>query len=253
MEPFWSHMPLRPYFEIDGVTLYHGDCRDVLPELPAESFDMVLTDPPYLVSYTGRWGKHHEPIVGDSDPSWVHPAFCEIWRVLKRDSLCLSFYGWTNADIFLGTWKEIGYRPVSHIAVLKVHYGFGTYARTQHATAYLLAKGTPQRPVQTFSDVLVGELPSPLVHPNQKPIGPISQLITTFAPATGLVLDPFAGSGTTLIAARAVGRRAIGVEVDERFCEVVALRLFQQTFNFIEQIEPPQQLELTSESHLVDS
>src|SRR5262249_48170181 len=108
-------MPFQPYFERDGITLYHGDCRGILPELESESFDLVLTDPPYLVCHTGRWDKKLDPMQGDSDPSWIQPVFTELWRVLKRDSLCLSFYGWPHADLFLATWKEIGFRPVSLI------------------------------------------------------------------------------------------------------------------------------------------
>jgi DNA modification methylase len=91
----------RPYFENDGVTLYHGDCREILPELQSESVEMVLTDPLYLVSYTGRWGESGEVIEGDSEPSWIQPVFGEVWRLLEPDSLCLSFYGWPHGETFL--------------------------------------------------------------------------------------------------------------------------------------------------------
>src|SRR5262245_40699324 len=115
MEPNWSQpsMPLKPYFEADGVTLYHGDCREILRELPTETFDLVLTDPPYLVSYSGRWGSDWGIIAGDSDPSWLAPAYVECWRVLKPDSLCITFYGWPHTDLFFTTWKLVGFRPVS--------------------------------------------------------------------------------------------------------------------------------------------
>jgi DNA modification methylase len=242
MEPLWSHV--QPYFENDGITLYHGDCRDVLPKLQTEAFDFVLTDPPYLVSYTGRWDGDLKAIQGDSDPSWIHPVFSEVWRVLKNDSLCLSFYGWPHADTFLGTWKKIGFRPVSLIALLKQHWGFGRFTRAQHETAFLLAKGQPERPAQAISDVLDWEQISPLLHPNQKPMGAISKLLATYAPATGCILDPFCGSGTTLIAARALSRSAVGIEIEERFCEVAAVRLSQQIFNFTEHVTPPEQLAL---------
>src|SRR5579862_6278625 len=114
MEPFWSHMLPEPYFENDGITLYHGDCREILPQLQAEAFDLALTDPPYLVNYTGRYGSNLEPIEGDSDPTWVRPVFAEVRRVLKKDSLCLTFYGWPHAETFLAAWKSLGFRPVSH-------------------------------------------------------------------------------------------------------------------------------------------
>jgi DNA modification methylase len=75
----------RPFFERDGITIFLADCRNVLPSLPAESVDFALTDPPYLVSYKGRWELGQEHIVGDDDPSWLLPSFAEIYRTLKPD------------------------------------------------------------------------------------------------------------------------------------------------------------------------
>jgi DNA modification methylase len=107
MEPFWSHMLPRPYFERDGISLFHADSREMLPELEGESFDMALTDPPYLVSYVGRWGSDWTPIEGDSDPSWVKPVYSQLWRLLKPDSLCLTFTDGRTLRSFLvrgGSW-----------------------------------------------------------------------------------------------------------------------------------------------------
>jgi site-specific DNA-methyltransferase (adenine-specific) len=241
-------VPLQPYFENDGIVLYHGDCREVLPELPPEMFDLALTDPPYLVSYTGRWDKDLQEIQGDSDPNWIEPAFREVWRVLKCDALCLSFYGWPSADIFLGTWKGIGFRPVSLLALFKLRWGFGHFTRAQHETAYLLAKGHPEKPARAIGDVLYWDQVNPLLHPNQKPLGAIANLMATFTNATASVLDPFCGSGTTLVAARTLGRRAVGIEIDERFCEVAARRLSQQVLDFTDPIEVPEQLMIIDRS-----
>jgi DNA modification methylase len=138
-------LPLRPYFEHAGITLYNGDCREVLPEFAAETFDTVITDPPYLVSYSGRWDGDRKIIHGDADPHWVHAAYAEMWRVSKPDSLCLTFYGWPNAETFLAAWKQIGYRPVSLIVFIKDRWGFGHFTRAQHEQMYLLAKGHPKR------------------------------------------------------------------------------------------------------------
>src|SRR5687767_12691798 len=106
---------IRPYYEHAGITIYHGDCRDVLRGFPSESTDSVITDPPYLVSYRGRWGSEWGVIEGDTEASWLSSAFLEVWRVLNSDALCLSFYGWPHADTFLGAWKLIGFRPVSQV------------------------------------------------------------------------------------------------------------------------------------------
>src|SRR5689334_8283971 len=113
MEPFWSQMLPKPYYENDGITLYQGDCQEILPSLQAESFDLVLTDQPYLVSYAGRWGSDWGVIEGDSDQSWVLPVNRELWRTLKPDSLCITFYGWPSADVFFDAWYLSGFRPVS--------------------------------------------------------------------------------------------------------------------------------------------
>jgi DNA modification methylase len=248
MEPFWSHMPLQPYFERDGITLYHGDCREILPELQSEGFDLVVTDPPYLVSYRGRWGENGDVIEGDSEPSWVQPVFAELWRLLKQDSLCLSFYGWPHAETFLANWKQIGFRPVSLIVLIKDRWGFGRFTRAQHEQAYLLAKGHPEKPVEAPSDVLDWEpIGSPL-HPNQKPLGAISKLVAAYSPARSFILDPFCGSATTLVAARRLRLRAVGVEIEERFCETAALRLSQEVFDFSYLQMQPMQMPLLPEA-----
>jgi|ERR1051326_550626 site-specific DNA-methyltransferase (adenine-specific) len=142
----------------------------------------------------------------------------------------------------LGLWKKIGLRPVSHLSLVKDRFGLGQFTRTQHETAYLLAKGHPQQPEEAISDVLYGEQNSPVLHPNQKPFDAFSKLIATYSPASGSVLDPFCGSGTTLVAARALGRRAIGIEIEERYCQVTAVRLAQQIFQFRECSARPEQL-----------
>ena len=220
------------YFADRDVTIYHGDCQRLLGRVPSESVDLVLTDPPYLVSYHGRWSSDWEPIKGDDDPSWIVPAFVEIWRTLKPNSLCLSFYGWPHADLFLTAWKLIGFRPVSQIVCVKDRIGLGCFTRSQHESAYLLAKGNPPRPEAATGDVFSWKRETALFHPSQKPLGAISQLISAYTNEGSLVLDPFMGSGTTLVAARSLGRRAIGIEIEEQYCEVATKRLAQEVFDF---------------------
>jgi site-specific DNA-methyltransferase (adenine-specific) len=217
----------RPYYDQGGVTIYHGDCRTVLPELVAESVDLVLTDPPYLVGYTGRWDGGLAPIRGDDDSAWVEPVFRELWRVLRPDTLCVSFYGWPHADLFVATWKAIGFRPVSHLAFVKNTWGLGQFTRSQHETAYLLAKGHPVRPDRAISDTIRWEREPDAFHPNQKPVGALLPLVWAYAEEGQTVLDPFMGSGSTLRAAKDAGCRAIGIEIEERYCERAAQRMEQ--------------------------
>jgi site-specific DNA-methyltransferase (adenine-specific) len=218
---------MTPYYEHAGVTLYHGKAEDVLPALAPQSVDFVLTDPPYLVGYEGRWDSHWGQIAGDSDPSWVEPVFTEVLRVQRADSLCLSFYGWPHADVFVGCWKKLGYRLLSHFVWCKNVWGLGYFTRGQHEQAYLLGKGKPAQPAQPISDVLDWRrVPNP-VHPNQKPVGALVPLIEAYSVPGDVVLDCFAGSGSTLRAAKDLGRRAIGIELNERYAEIAARRLSQ--------------------------
>jgi DNA modification methylase len=80
-----------------------GDCIDVMAHMPARSIDFVLTDPPYLVRYRDRSGRR---VINDDNDAWLKPAFAQIHRVLKPDSLCVSFYGWNKADVFMSAWRD---------------------------------------------------------------------------------------------------------------------------------------------------
>lgn len=217
----------RPFFERDGITIFLADCRDVLPSLAAESVDFALTDPPYLVRYKGRWELGHEHIVGDDDPSWLLPSFAEIWRVLKPDSFCVSFYGWPHSDLFVGVWKALGFRVVSHFAFVKKVWGLGRFTRSQHETAFLLAKGRPQPPATAIGDVIEWLREADAVHPNQKPTDSLYPLLAAFAREGGVVLDPFMGSGSTLRAAKDFGLRGIGIEIEQKYCEAAVQRMAQ--------------------------
>jgi adenine-specific DNA-methyltransferase len=219
---------ISPYYEDDGIVIHHGDCRCILPTLPGNSIDFVLTDPPYLVNYRGRWDGERRSIVGDDDPSWLVPAFSELWRVLKADSFAISFYSWTHSDLFVGTFKALGFRLVSHLAFVKNVWGLGRYTRGQHETAYLLAKGRPAMPRRGISDVIEWEREYDAFHPNQKPVAALYPLIAAYAPPGGVVLDPFMGSGSTLRAAKDFGLSAIGIEVEERYCRYAARRMRQR-------------------------
>lgn len=220
------------YFKTDDITIYHGNCEEILRQLPDDSVDFILTDPPYLVNYKGRWDGESNPIVGDRDERWLAPVFAELFRVLKPHSFCVSFYGWPRVDLFMSAWKEVGFRPVSHLVCVKNNIGLGHFSRGKHETAYLLAKGNPNCPKIPASDVYSWEREHEIAHPCQKPLGTLVQIMKGFTPPNSLVLDPFMGSGTTLAAARALGCRAIGIEIEESYCHLAAQRLSQQVLPF---------------------
>lgn len=199
-----------------------GDCIEVLKTVPANHVDFVLTDPPYLVGYKDREGRS---IKNDIESDWLKPAFRQVFRVLKADSLCVSFYGWSKTDLFYEAWKAAGFRIVGHITFPKRYASNTRLMRYSHENAYLLAKGNPKTPAHPIGDVIDWTYSSNSLHPTQKPLNVLTPLIETFCPRGGLVLDPFAGSGSTLVAARSIGRRYLGIELDPQFHEVATKRM----------------------------
>jgi site-specific DNA-methyltransferase (adenine-specific) len=86
-------------------TIINGDCRDVLRTIPSASVDFVLTDPPYVGRYTSRDGRS----IRNDNWNWMKPAFRELYRVLKRDTFCVCFYGWAHADKFVNAFRDAGF------------------------------------------------------------------------------------------------------------------------------------------------
>src|SRR5580704_13985294 len=96
--------------------ILNADCLDALAALPPASVDFILTDPPYLVNYKSRDGR---TVPNDDNDRWLVPAFERMYRVLKEDSFCVSFYGWPKADLFLTAYRTAGFRIVGHFAFPK--------------------------------------------------------------------------------------------------------------------------------------
>lgn len=213
---------MKPYYEHGGITIYHGDCRDVLPSLV---FDVVVSDPPYGVAErtdrrTAGRGKlavcnDFAPVYGDDKPFDPTPWLawpCILWggnHFADKLPPSPSWLVWDkrdgqgpndNADCELA-WTNLG-GP----ARLFHHYWNGMLRASE--------RGVPR------------------VHPTQKPVELMKWCLQHTNLPPGIILDPFMGSGTTLRAAKDLNRRAIGIEIDERYCEIAARRLGQEVFSF---------------------
>jgi adenine-specific DNA-methyltransferase len=213
-------MTNRTARSLDTVML--GDCTALMTRLENESIDFVLTDPPYITRYCDRSGRR---VANDDNDRWLAPAFAEVYRLLKPDSLCVSFYGWNQADRFIAAWRAAGFWLAGHFVFAKGYASSIRYARYQHEQAYLLAKGDPSRPSVPISDVIPFRYSGNRLHPTQKPVEALEPLIGAFCSPDGIVLDPFAGSGSTLIAARNTGRRYIGIELEPEHYVTASERL----------------------------
>lgn len=202
-----------PYYRDEQAEIYHANCREILPALTA---DVLVTDPPYGTGCAPRGGRKAGTIdVGSGfteswdqfDPSWLSlwagPAavFSGIRFVFRlaaaMDADGLLIYAKSNPNPLGSSYEPCATR------------GFAAARGRQHLVAYNAFNG------QT--------------HPTQKPLE-VMQWIVGLAP-TGVVVDPFMGSGTTLVAAKNLGRRAIGIELEERYCEIAATRLSQEVLD----------------------
>jgi DNA modification methylase len=194
-------------------TVLHGDCIGAMHNLPANGIDFILTDPPYLVSYKDRTGRS---ILNDSKADWLKPAFAECHRVLKQDRFMIAFYGWTQVDKFFAAWRGAGFRVAGHLVFRKQYSSKARYLKYQHEQAYLLVKGNPKLLDYPIPDVIDMPYSGNKLHPTQKPVPALKSLIEAFTKANDLVLDPFCGSGSTLLAAKIAKRRSLGIELDEQ-------------------------------------
>jgi adenine-specific DNA-methyltransferase len=200
----------------------HGDCIEVMRTMPAGSVDCIVTDPPYIVRYASRDGR---TIASDDNSRWLTPAFAECYRVLKPNRYAVSFYGWNQVHRFMEAWRNAGFVPVSHLVFVKDYASKSDFTRSYHECAYVLAKGQPRKPATMLPDVLTWRYTGNDLHPTQKPVMAMAPLIMAFSEPGDIVLDPFAGSGTTAIAAHLFGRRYIAIEKEARYQRVALDRL----------------------------
>lgn len=211
---------MNPYYEDEWVTLYHGDCRMESMRHWADA-DVLVSDVPYGIGYRSNAMRVEMPrsIAGDLDTG-------------TRD-MALRIWGDKPALVF-GTWRVTRPEGTRQVLIWDTKGALGMGAmdlpwKPAHQEIYVLGKGfSGPRTTDVLRVAPVQAMASNgRVHPHEKPVSLMGELIRK-CPA-GVVADPFAGSGSTLVAAKNEGRRAVGVEIEERYCEVAAKRLTQDT------------------------
>lgn len=225
-----------PYYSDDFVTLYHGDCREIAAWLEA---DVLVTDPPYGRDYKGNsagWtnasggGGHRstgqaQAIANDKDPT-TRDAALSLWGgrlgIVFGDPLIAQPAGSVQALVYAKPMDagikgaRAGYRRDVEIIYLTGPWPVAVGGRSSILTTGALVAGPRGLSVR-------------YEHPHAKPLDLLEQLLADAVAPGAVIADPFAGSGSVLVAAVAKGHRAVGVEIDERYCEVIARRLAQDT------------------------
>jgi DNA modification methylase len=231
---------LKPYYEHAGITIYHGDCREVLPTLGKSKVDLVLTDPPYGV----MWRSNHRSerfdfIEGDDSVEAAYAAIDLAIPCLKRFAHLYVFGRFALSTEFLSPAVELIWdKGMMNSGNLGCPWGnqheyiqFHVYDSSRQNIAE--GKGRLSARLRKGTVLSVQRLNSGAVtHPAEKPIRLLRELIESSSCIEDLVLDPFCGVGSTLHAAALEGRRAIGIEIEEKYCEIAAKRLSQEVFQF---------------------
>lgn len=249
---------MKPYYEHAGITIYHGDCRQVMPALPVLA-DCIVADPPYGDTaldwdrQVSGWGAVALGSLSTRGSMWVFGSL----RFLLESNYKDEFSGWKLAQdivwekhngssfhadrfkrvhelivqFYCGDWENVYKNPVttSDATARTVR----SKARPPHmgnvgASDYTSKDGGPRL---MRSVVYVPSCHGVAQHPTQKPIGIIHPLLAYSCPEKGIVLDPFMGAGSVLLAAKARGICAIGIESQERYCEIAAGRLSQEVLD----------------------
>jgi site-specific DNA-methyltransferase (adenine-specific) len=239
---------VKPYYECDGITIYHGDCREVMPELTPESVTLLWTDPPYgHNNHVGDWnarlnahrGLPDQPIHGDGPESAREALNGMLWAatgILRADCCCCCCCGGGGGPAPTFAWvadrmDRNGLSFFHAVVWNKLNPGLGWRFRRQYEMV-MVAHRTGGRLAWANDEIAVPNLqelgpPRDREHPNEKPLDLPARFIAWTTRPKDLILDPFMGSGTTLRAAKDLGRRAIGIELEERYCEIAARRLDQ--------------------------
>lgn len=219
---------MTPYFDDGQVTLYLGDCRDVLPLLEPKSVDLVLTDPPYNAGK--NYGQHNDTMSPEEYEAWCASWFTPLRAFCKRTVM-------TCGHGHVGMWYRIQ-KPSAIGCWYKPGNGASSIIGFEEWEPWLYWHGGNKGLLGGSSvirqplDTSANEIAARAGHPCPKPIGLMKRLLIKCRSKS--VIDPFVGSGTTLVAAKELGVRAIGIELEEKFCELTAKRLSQQVL-FTEQ------------------
>lgn len=210
-------------------TIIHGDSLTVLRQMEPESVDAIITDPPYGINYISQTGAS---IKNDKAPFiwFLYDAF----RVLKSGAsgrgTLICFTRWDVEQVFIDAIKLAGFAVKSEVIWDKVYHGMGdtkaAFAPT-HENIVFAVKGKFSFPGHRPRDLITFQKlgSAQMVHPTEKPVGLMASLITSVTKPGDLILDPFAGSGSTLVAAKKTGRRFIGVELDDEYFEKARRRI----------------------------
>ena len=227
---------MKPYYEHAGITIYHGDCLEIMPDVPQAQ--LVLADPPYNFTTASAGSGKLNPWADLCNSAYWFAAWMQLAmdKTSKHQGALWSFCNWRTVVTITKAVFDIGQQIESLLVWDKYWIGPGgpRGLRPSYENVALICHKNFQIKDRGVYDIQKFPASSrkPTGHPAEKPLNLISWLIKKSCGDDALILDPFAGSGTTLVAAKELGRKAIGIELDEKYCEMAARRLQQEVLQF---------------------
>lgn len=212
--------------------IIHGDCLEVLKTLDAESVDALVTDPPYGIDYQSSRRidktKRKPKILNDQRPFiwWLYDAY----RIVKQGGALLCFCRWDTQEAFKMAIEVAGFTIKSQVIWDRGVHGMGDLSSSfapQHDVIWFATKGKFVFPDRRPKSVIRSQRISgnDLVHPNEKPLDLMIQLVKAVTPPAGVILDPFLGSGSTGLAAKSEGFQFIGIEKEAEYVKIAEARI----------------------------
>lgn len=229
-------MTTEPFYKDENITLYCGDVLRILPELNVKA-DLLVTDPPYGVDWRGRSAQDRS-IANDNKSFSLRVAFESILKRVRRGRHCYIFGYEPDESLNIAAvtkliWDKsligLGGAHCWSKSFEEIYFGVHEISKANRAKGY----GRKTARLRRESVIAVQRQHSAGIknHPTEKPVQLIRQLIESSSLFGEIVLDPFAGSGSTLVAASLEGRKAIGIELEEKYCEIAVRRLTNDKAN----------------------
>lgn len=252
---------MRLYYSDDAVELYHGDCLETLAAILSDAtvkIDALVMDPPYASGTRHEAAKpssgamvrgskwNAKPIENDQMTTagfvWLmREVLLSVRDAMPDGASALSFIDWRQWPNLVGAMESANLRVQGMVVWDKESFGLGNGFRVQHELVCHASKGTPRVHDRAIANVIRCRRDKDTAHPSPKPVGLMAMLLSVVSAPGEIVLDPFCGAGATLAAAKELGRKAIGIEVDEAHCETAAQRLSQTALPLCERVEMTQE------------
>lgn len=212
---------------IGDCTLHLGDCISVLPRI--ERVDCVLTDPPYGDGADAVYGQFEKAIAGNEDPLLNCTMLRLAYHCLRKNGTIYNFTTWKHEDFLRAFADRYTGLKVRHSVVWDKGMKMGADFRVAHERILVLEKGKPGYKRKDFADVQRHSMPQHSIetHPHEKPLALLKGMLAHSTAPGDTVLDPFMGSGSTGVACALMGRKFVGIELDERYFDMACARIEQ--------------------------